>query len=231
MIPQVSRLVGRSDRPPAPAVSCRPLLMPVRCAARTATPPISAVSQTGEGAEQGRRGAQRKPVGEVEHDEDDRRRAGEPDPDRALALEQRWEHEPHHNDRREARPSRASSPLSRATAIVTRAKNTAMATRGGRAERRRTGKPPASQFFPGRRSVPPMIVAVVMVLQRIEGCSDREGSGPVRYRGDVELRRFGGFQGGRVAFWVQSQCRPVGWAAPPIRTVAAPDSAVRGWSQ
>jgi hypothetical protein len=26
----------------------------------------------------------------------------------------------------------------------------------------------------GRRSVPPMIVAVVMVLQRIEGLSDRE---------------------------------------------------------
>jgi hypothetical protein len=26
----------------------------------------------------------------------------------------------------------------------------------------------------GRRSLPPMIVAVVMVLQRIEGCSDRE---------------------------------------------------------
>ena len=26
----------------------------------------------------------------------------------------------------------------------------------------------------GRRSVPPMIVAVVMVLQRFEGCSDRE---------------------------------------------------------
>ncbi len=26
----------------------------------------------------------------------------------------------------------------------------------------------------GRRSVPPMLVAVVMVLQRIEGCSDRE---------------------------------------------------------
>ena len=26
----------------------------------------------------------------------------------------------------------------------------------------------------GRRSVPPRIVAVVMVLQRIEGCSDRE---------------------------------------------------------
>src|SRR5258707_9284635 len=28
----------------------------------------------------------------------------------------------------------------------------------------------------GRRSVPPMIVAVVMVLQRIEGCSDRGGA-------------------------------------------------------
>lgn len=33
----------------------------------------------------------------------------------------------------------------------------------------------------GRRSVPPMIVAVVMVLQRIEGCRDR---------GDSELERF-----------------------------------------
>ena len=28
----------------------------------------------------------------------------------------------------------------------------------------------------GRRSVPPQIVAVVMVLQRIEGCSDREAA-------------------------------------------------------
>jgi len=40
----------------------------------------------------------------------------------------------------------------------------------------------------GRRSVPPMIVAVVMVLQRIEGCSDREavtGSRSTR----VEVRR------------------------------------------
>ncbi|MEA2232301.1 MAG: hypothetical protein QOD83_2117 [Solirubrobacteraceae bacterium] len=31
----------------------------------------------------------------------------------------------------------------------------------------------------GRRSVPPMIVAVVMALQRIEGCSDREGGRPL----------------------------------------------------
>jgi len=28
----------------------------------------------------------------------------------------------------------------------------------------------------GRRSVPPMIVAVVMVLQRLKGCSDREAA-------------------------------------------------------
>src|SRR5665811_1118023 len=41
----------------------------------------------------------------------------------------------------------------------------------------------------GRRSVPPTIVAVVMVLQRIEGCSDREGRGPVRVRHPVEVRR------------------------------------------
>src|SRR5258706_4207474 len=31
----------------------------------------------------------------------------------------------------------------------------------------------------GRRSVPPMIVAVVIGLQRIEGCSDPEAAGPV----------------------------------------------------
>ena len=28
----------------------------------------------------------------------------------------------------------------------------------------------------GRRSVPPMIMAAVMVLQRIEGCADREAA-------------------------------------------------------
>jgi IS5 family transposase len=33
----------------------------------------------------------------------------------------------------------------------------------------------------GRRSVPPMIVAVVMVLQRIEGCSDREAADPFAF--------------------------------------------------
>src|SRR5258708_20074138 len=34
----------------------------------------------------------------------------------------------------------------------------------------------------GRRSVPPMIVAVGMVLQRSEGCSDRGGAGRVALR-------------------------------------------------
>src|SRR5258708_21904912 len=34
----------------------------------------------------------------------------------------------------------------------------------------------------GRRSVPPMIVAVGMVLQRIEGCSDREAADRVAFR-------------------------------------------------
>ena len=33
----------------------------------------------------------------------------------------------------------------------------------------------------GRRSVPPMVVAVVMGLQRIEGCSDREAVDRFRY--------------------------------------------------
>src|SRR5260370_32788050 len=33
----------------------------------------------------------------------------------------------------------------------------------------------------GRRSVPPVIVAVGMVLQRLEGCSDPEAAGPVAF--------------------------------------------------
>src|SRR6266702_5564363 len=41
----------------------------------------------------------------------------------------------------------------------------------------------------GRRSVPPMIVAVVMVLQRIEGCSDREAVERFCVRRAVEVRR------------------------------------------
>ena len=41
----------------------------------------------------------------------------------------------------------------------------------------------------GRRSVPPMIVAVVMVLQRIEGVLGPGGGGPVQLRRPVEVRR------------------------------------------
>jgi hypothetical protein len=45
----------------------------------------------------------------------------------------------------------------------------------------------------GRRSVQPWVVSVVMVLQRLEGLSDREGGGPVLLRHSVALRgRCGG---------------------------------------
>jgi hypothetical protein len=37
-------------------------------------------------------------------------------------------------------------------------------------------------------AVPPMMVAVVMVLQPIGGCSDRGGRGPVHVRRPVEAR-------------------------------------------
>jgi hypothetical protein len=43
----------------------------------------------------------------------------------------------------------------------------------------------------GRRSVPPMIVAVVMVLQRIEGCSDREAVD--RFAFDARWKYAGGW--------------------------------------
>src|ERR1039458_2128875 len=56
----------------------------------------------------------------------------------------------------------------------------------------------------GRRSVPPMIVAVVMVLQRVEGCSDREAADRFAFdaRGDEGA--------GRRAFWGW-----VGGGSPP----------------
>jgi len=41
----------------------------------------------------------------------------------------------------------------------------------------------------GRRSVPPMIVAVVMVLQRIEGLSDREAVDRFSFGAPLEVRR------------------------------------------
>ena len=39
----------------------------------------------------------------------------------------------------------------------------------------------------GRRSVPPSVVAAVMVLQRLEGLSDRDAGGAVRVRCPVAL--------------------------------------------
>src|SRR6202035_2504760 len=56
----------------------------------------------------------------------------------------------------------------------------------------------------GRRSVPPMIVAVVMVLQRIEGCSDREAAD-------------------RFAFGARWKYAPGGW------TLTTPGSCTRCW--
>jgi hypothetical protein len=41
----------------------------------------------------------------------------------------------------------------------------------------------------GRRSVPPMIVAVVMVLQRLEGCSDREAVDRFTYDSTLAISR------------------------------------------
>ncbi|MGH9338759.1 MAG: hypothetical protein ACRD1R_04025, partial [Acidobacteriota bacterium] len=40
----------------------------------------------------------------------------------------------------------------------------------------------------GRRSVPPSIVATVMVLQRLEGCSDREAVDRFTYESSLEVR-------------------------------------------
>jgi hypothetical protein len=60
----------------------------------------------------------------------------------------------------------------------------------------------------GRRSVPPMIVAVVMVLQRLEGLSDRGGGRPFhlqralevcRWRAGVRLPGFRAHGAGRYA--------------------------------
>ena len=61
----------------------------------------------------------------------------------------------------------------------------------------------------GRRSVPPMIVAVVMVLQRVEGCSDREA-----------VDRFASMRGGsmRRAGWISTirvSCTRCWWTCAP----------------
>jgi len=72
----------------------------------------------------------------------------------------------------------------------------------------------------GRRSVPPMIVAVVMVLQRIEGCSDREAVD--RFAFDARWKYAAGgldfdYPGSCTRCWWI--CGP-GWPARRIRTVS-----------
>ena len=74
----------------------------------------------------------------------------------------------------------------------------------------------------GRRSVPPMIVAVVMVLQRIEGCQRPGGGGPVRVRCPVEVRGRGAglrLPGVRAhgAGGHAGPAGPVGAAGPDLR--------------
>jgi hypothetical protein len=70
----------------------------------------------------------------------------------------------------------------------------------------------------GRRSVPPMIVAVVMVLQRIEGLSDREAVD--RFSFDARWKYAAGgwtstIRGSCIPCW--SICAP-GWPARRTRT-------------
>jgi hypothetical protein len=63
----------------------------------------------------------------------------------------------------------------------------------------------------GRRSVPPMIVAVVMVLQRIEGCSDREAAD--RFAFDARWKYAAGPFGGP---WPHLRCHAGGGTAGRI---------------
>src|ERR1035437_4251804 len=89
----------------------------------------------------------------------------------------------------------------------------------------------------GRRCVPPMIVAVVMVLQRLEGCSDREAverfqfdlRGRTRRGGlGVWVERLGGSADGgavtRFKFVVRGSTRRAGWGS------TIPGSCTRCWS-
>jgi len=63
----------------------------------------------------------------------------------------------------------------------------------------------------GQRSVPPVIVAVVMVLQRIEGRSDREAADRFRVRRAVEVR------GRRARLRLpRGSCRRCWWMRPRL---------------
>ena len=84
----------------------------------------------------------------------------------------------------------------------------------------------------GRRSVPPMIVAVVMVLQRIEGCSDREAVD--RFAFDARWKYAAGgldfdYPGFAHTVLVDMRARlaPVGAAGPDLRGDAGGGAAGR----
>jgi hypothetical protein len=70
----------------------------------------------------------------------------------------------------------------------------------------------------GRRSVPPMIVAVVMMLQRIEGCSDREAVD--RFAFDLRWK----YAAGGLDFDYPGLCIPCWWICSPVGPLAASGS-------
>ncbi len=75
----------------------------------------------------------------------------------------------------------------------------------------------------GRRSVPPMIVAVVMVLQRLEGCSDREAVD--RFAFDVRWK----YAAGGLAFDHPGvRAHGAGGHAGPAGSVKAAEPDLRG---
>src|SRR3954451_109425 len=61
----------------------------------------------------------------------------------------------------------------------------------------------------GRRSVPPMIVATVMVLQRVEGLSDREAVD--RFAFDARWK----YAAGGLAFTIRGLCTRCWWTCGP----------------
>ena len=79
----------------------------------------------------------------------------------------------------------------------------------------------------GRRSVPPSVVATVMVLQRLGGLSDREAVD--RYAFDVRWRYAAGV-GGYGAGWGQLRAHGVGGHARAAASFDPPRPDLRGGS-
>ena len=69
----------------------------------------------------------------------------------------------------------------------------------------------------GRQSVPPSVIATVMVLQRLEGCSDREAT--ERYAFDARWRYAAGVGSYDVSAWpIFSHTVLVGYSCTPEAT-------------